>query len=464
LFDKVLAEVIMARISSPPAYPQEAFENSVIDYPTAKNSNASLTFMFADVAERITPWGLNTKLRDSQLRKFWPTENMLAGAVASVCMRNSAFDFKIEARTVIAKKAAEFVLHNAISPGGVRGWQPFISAITNDLMTQDNGAHFEIIRADNNSPTSPCVGISHLDSNSCTRTGDPKYPVVYEDRNGKFHKLAWWQVVSISDLPSPIEKMNGVGLCAVSRVLRAAEILKDLSQYKSEKISGRFARAIHIVGGVGRSDLDDIQTRDNERADNMGLKRFIMPMILASLDPEKPVSHVEIPLASLPDGFNLDVELKWYIAELALGFGVDYQDFAPLPGGNLGTSTQSEVLHRKSRGKGPAWFMETIEDIFEWYGIFPRGVEFEFEDQDLVADKEKAMLSEIRARERALRVRSGEITPEVSRRIALRNNDLIEEDISGIDFDLESNLLSGPKTSLDAAGNDTLSDIEIRDD
>lgn len=413
----------------PSPFPEEALAKTVVEQPIVSEvgpiSN-TLVFYFASSADTMIPWGTQIKARDIQLRKFYPTENMLSSAVGAVAMRNAAFEWKIEAPPN-TKESLELLLRSAIS-GSQIGWIPFITKLSLDLETQDNGAFMELIRRENK-PTSPVVGIGNLDAGRCIRTGNIEYPVIYYDLEEVPHKLAWYQVIAMSDLPSPIEKLNGLGMCAVSRTLRMAQILLDLAVYKQEKVSGRFTRAIHVVGGVSRKDIDDITKVDEENADNRGLTRFIMPFILTSLDPEKPVSHVEIPMASLPDGFDMDAELKWYIATLALGFGVDYQDFAPLPGGNLGTSTQSEILHRKSRGKGPALFMNMIRDVFKWYGVIPRNADFLFREQDIGADKERAELAEIRARERALRIKSAEITPEVARIIAMRTDDLEQEDI-----------------------------------
>ena len=419
----------MPKLRSP--FPEEAIQASVREFPTQQNIGFdfgnSFTFFVASVADTMIPWGANIAARDKQLREFYPTEPILASAVGSVVMRDAAFDWKIEGPKY-TREAVTQMLYSAIS-GNTIGWIPFIESVVTDLETQDNGAFIEIIRAEDD-PASAVIGLGHLDAAMCKRTASIEYPVIYTDEKGSLHKLAWYQVVPISDLPSPNVKMKGAGMCAVSRVLRMSQILKDLQVYKHEKISGRFARAIHFVGGASRKDIDDIEKRSMEDADNKGLTRFILPMILTSLDPEKPVSHVEVPLASLPDGFKFDEELKWYIAIIALGFGGDYQDFAPLPGGNLGTSTQSEILHRKSRGKGPAFFMNFIRDVFKYRGIVPRNVEFSFYEQDLAADKERAQLSQIRAGTRAIQMRSGEINQAIARKLAVRTDDLEEEDIT----------------------------------
>ena len=416
--------------------PDPALKRTVQSFPdnTAGGPANSLTLYLASVSDIVPAWGQNITRRDVELRKFWPTEPMLASAIYGVAAANAAFSWELTGpdRT---RDAVQKMLNSADLG---KGWQDFIIKISLDLLTQDNGAFIEVIRA-GKSATSAVLGIAHLDSASCRRTGNPEFPVIYTDLKGYEHKMAWWNIISLEEMPSPDQKMYGVQLCAVSRVLKWAQVLRDIHTYKAEKIGGRFARAIHIVGGPQKSELEDVTNRHDEEADNLGLTRYIKPIILASLNPDKPVSHVQIDLAALPDGFDIDTEMKWYINQLALGFGRDYQDFAPLPGGNLGTSTQSEVLAEKGRAKGPALFMKLIEHKFNFWGILPSNVEFAFKEQDLEQESKQATVKMSRATARKTRLDSGELTPQVARDIALEEGDLTQEQYDALTAEVAAN-------------------------
>lgn len=347
----------------------------------------TLTLQLASVADEIVPWGRYPWRRDKQLRDFWPTENILSSTIYATAIRNAAFSWKLDGppRTVAA---VQNMLHSA-NLG--KGWLYFMVRVTIDLLTQDNAAFIELIRADD-AETSPVLGVSHLDAERCRRTGDPLVPVIYRDRLGALHKLKWYQVITLEEMPSPIETMNGMQYCFVTRVLRAAQIMRDIKLFKREKIGARGATAIHLVGGVTQSRIEDATAKADEKGDNQGLLKYLTPYVIASLDPTVSVTHVEIPLKSLPDGFDEDVAMRWYINDLALGSGNDYQDLAPLPGSGLGTSNQSEILHRKSRGKGPGFFMKLVEQAFTFHGVIPQSVKFTYDEQDVAADQEKADL------------------------------------------------------------------------
>jgi len=394
-------------------FPEEAIQESVQVQPDANSAfiGGWLTLSIASVADQVTPWGKNVQVRDRQLRDFWPTEAYLAGAVANVSFRNAAFDWEIKSSDKVEQAVTEMLM-SAIGRDKI-GWGDFIKCFSQDLYTQDNGAFIELIRDPSVGANSrfkdenaPVIGIAHLDSGACVRTGNAEYPVIYTDRDQKQHKLKWYEVIPFSDYPSAIEKMNGVGYCSVTRTLRLAQIMRSIELFKDEKIGGRHFKSIHIVSGVSRTELEDAKARGKEQADNRGQIRYIDPVILASLDPEKPVSTATIDLASLPDGFDLDQELQWYISGLALNLGVDYQDLAPLPGGNIGSGAQSNMLHRKSSGKGPRNWMNSIVEGFTNYGVLPRNAIMSFNDKNEQEELERQEIRTKAMEEAAIAARS----------------------------------------------------------
>lgn len=371
-----------------------------------------LILNLVSVADSFTPWGRNPKARDRQLREFWPTEPILASALYSTVIRNASFSWTLEGppNTVAA---VQQMMHEADFG---RGWSNFITKFAIDLFTQDNGAFFEVIRAED-SPDAPVVGLAHLDSFRCLRTGDSEQPVIYTDRKGVRHKLAWYQVQMESEFPSPVESMHGMQLCAVSRVLRAAQILRDIGIYQREKIAGDNPNAIYLASGVPASAITDALEKHKARQAERGMTRYVIPLIVATLDPTATVSVEKIALKELPDGFNFEESMRWYINQLAMGFGADYQDFAPLPGQGLGTSAQSMILHQKSRGRGPAMFMRMMENAFNFHGILPANVVFRYDEQDVEADLEQAQLEKVTSETLERYVKSGVLTPEAARQI-----------------------------------------------
>jgi len=75
------------------------------------------------------------------------------------------------------------------------------------------------------------------------------WPVIYTDRSGGEHKMKPYQVIMSSDFPSPIVTANGVGFCAVSRVLRQAQFMRDLGIRDRERSSG-MVDLVLIIGAL----------------------------------------------------------------------------------------------------------------------------------------------------------------------------------------------------------------------
>lgn len=403
-------------------------ENSVVDFPKVREGRqpiSPLVMMVAQAADGFIPWGQALKARDAQLRSFWLTEPLLASAVYSMTAKLSVLDFEIinadpdKPRQKNTIMAVDRMLKN--SDRG-NGWQEFIVKLMVDLYTQDNGAFIELIRKENR-PDSPVVNVAHLDSYSCYRTGDPEIPVLYRDRWGVDHKMPWWSIQTLEEMPSPVETMYGAQMCAVTRCLLAAQIIRDVAIYKREKVSGQFARAIHFVSGITQQNLDDGLRLAQEAALNQNLTHYQPAPIIPTIDPDANLGHEEVELASLPEGFDENLTLQWYVTQLAVAFGVDYQEFAPITGSSLGSGNQSETLHLKS-GKGPAMTVKNLEHTFNDTGILPANVKMKFNIVDAQADEAKANARFLRGKDRALRVSSGELDIEASRDMAVEDGDV----------------------------------------
>lgn len=386
--------------------------------PATYDWTTSIMWSLQKAQDEIVPWGRQHKLRDQQLRNFITQEAIFASALGIICSRNAGFQWKLDGpERVIEKLQDRFENANM----GL-GWQDLIDKTTVDLHTQDNGAFWEIVRADDRED-GEFIGVNHLDSARCWHTGNPEAPVIYMDRLSKYHLLKWYQVVTFAEMPASIEGLYGLQYSTLTRMLRRAQVQRNIDVLDYERSSGRHNRQIHLVKGITTQQLTDAINEATARADGMGLTRYMSPVVAGTLDPKADVGHDTIDLVTGPQEFNPQEWFKQYINLIAMAFESDYQEFAPLPGGGLGTGAQSEMLHLKSRGKGPGTFMKLISHAIN-FRILPKNVKFYFDEQDFEADKSKAEVEAIRAQTRAVRVAAGEITPQVARQIANDEGDL----------------------------------------
>ena len=386
----------------------------------------------ASIADDIQPWGgvyTSFRRRDAQLRQFWMQEPGLASALYTITIRDAAFSWTIKGDAPNTVKATQNMLHNADLG---KGWLDFIQKWRLDFLTQENGAFFEVIRQAD-SPNSPVIGINHLDAGRCRRTGVLDWPVIYTDRLGGEHKMKSYQVVMASDFPSPIVTANGVGFCAVSRVLRQAQFMRDIGIRDRERSSGIDPKSLHIVAGPNRADIENVLNVHKDEQLQQSKIRYSKPVIFTTMDPNATVSVETLDLAPKPDQWDFDVQMRWYFTLIAMATGIDLQDLMPLPGKGLGSSMQSLILHEKSKGKGPELFMKTIEHIFNFHGIIPQNVTFEYDEKDPAAEKESAELFKVYSEASENFVNSGVLSDQGIRNIML-DEGLISQEI----YDLES--------------------------
>lgn len=380
--------------------------------------DSSIFWLIGQYNESIVPWGRTHKLRDQQLRAFILDEPIFASALGIICSRNSGFSWKLDGSERLISRYQD-VLDNADQG---EGWHSLIVKTTIDLSTQDNGAFWEVQRLDDEDERSPVIAINHLDAARCWHTGNKYAPMIYLDRLGQYHLLKWWQCVKFAEMPASVEGFYGIQYCSLSRLLRGMQIRKNDLTLDYENSAGMNARQLHLVKGITSPQLTDAINRAKADAMGQGLSRFMNPIVVGQMDPTADVGVATIDLAK-KSYENADIDFQQYINLIAMAFETDYQEFAPLPGAKLGTSGQSEILHLKSRGKGPGTFMKLIMHAIN-FRILPRNMRFYWDEQDLEAQKGIAEVQAIRAQTRATRIQSGEITTEVARQMAADDGDL----------------------------------------
>lgn len=372
-------------------------------------------------ADGITQWGMNPTRRDIELRKFLPTEPYTASAFGGVITRYSQMSWELDGPPE-SQDAAHRMMHQA---NWGKGWKNFASLFALDLLTQDKGAFVETIRSADD-PEAPVIGFRNLEASRCWSTGDPERPVVFmEKRSGKLHELKWYQVWHSLEMPmwSPFHDLQ---LSALSRTLRACQIWRNIIVYLDEKTGGRHSRALHMVSGLRTDQIKAALEAQQSASDNRLLSRYMQPAVLGVIDPKLKPEVATIEFAGLPDSWDSEKELKHFLIVLSMALGTDYQELAPLPGGGLGTASQSVVLDKKSQQKGAGDFRKMLATLMN-EAIMPANVQFQWDETDLDEETQRAENRVHRATARKLQVDDGEVDPAGARQLALDDGDIPEE-------------------------------------
>jgi hypothetical protein len=374
----------------------------------------------------IPPWW--SPARDKTLRDFWKKSDHLSGAVYTMQSRMSAIplsivpiDMSSRANVRVAEELTEKLRYGAEFG---EGWEIFYGKWVEDLVTCDNGAFAEIIGPGR--PDGPILGmpmsIAHLDSLRCQRTGDPEFPVIYNDIDGKRYKLHYTRVMYASQMPSPIQEMNGVGFSSVSRCINVSQTLIDILTFKQEKLGSRPHRAILIPrGGLDTNDIVSAFNMAGAEMDSMGLNRYSkLVTVGTSTLPDADVKVVE--LSSMPDGFDEETSIMLGMATIALAFGLDARELFPAL---ASSSTRADALisHMKQRGKGPGLILALTEHLINTKFI-PPFCRTTFDYQDDAQDRMLAEIGKIRAERRREDIGATTITVRVARQQMLKAGDI----------------------------------------
>lgn len=387
------------------------------------NNGISILNRLVKAGDLLPPWW--SPRRDIALASFWKSSDHLSSAVYNSQAKLVGIPFEIVARdpsnvdhVEMAENMTDHLMH--LSEFGL-GWLHAYEKFIEDLLTKDNGAFFEIIGLGN--PDGPIVGapisIRHLDSLRCTRTGNPEFPVVYLAEDDKRYKLHWTRVISLSQMPSSDSDMNGVGFSAVSRSANVAQTLIDVVTYKQEKLGSRPQSQIVVGKGITGEQIMEAFWHSDEGADNSSRRRFAKTTAIGS---ESPDIDVEVISLNHNDPFDESVSITLGMFAIAVAFGMDASELWPTGGGSS-SKADSSLRRMRSRGKLPAQTTSSLESQFNMK-FLPPFLKMRFDFKDDEEDQQRAIIQDIRARNRERDLESGTTIVRIARQRMLDDGDL----------------------------------------
>lgn len=381
------------------------------------------------------PDAYGLRSRDDQLLSTVQYEDKWANAVAIAATKCASLAFDVDGDVPLRVNRSHDLLTMV---DGMQGWSQFIAKHMQDFLCTDNGGHIQIVRQ-SKSIASRILGLLHLDTRRCYRTGDPAIPVIYRDRLGYLHELKAHEVISIADMPSSRVTFNGIGFCAASRAYKTIYRMAAIETYITEKVSGRRPLAVNLLTGINQPQLEQLFRAAQGDADAKGMTSYMGAMISA-VPSDGEISNVTIPLAELPDAFNLEQERANARLEYANTIGLDIQDLQPGQiGGSLGSSTQSQVLDDKAKGKGLSYWRKAFTEQLN-LKVLPDQTTFMFVEKDYRDEASAAAAANARQDLRTKMITAGMIRPDQALQMAVDGGDAPKEFIS---TDVTPNLALG---------------------
>lgn len=340
-------------------------------------------------ADGLPGWG--TTARDHVLRGarfvsgLWGSVEMKC--VTKIATRGYTLDDDTDSQQRL--KRAKDILES-YGPGYVRG----ITRGMQDYLATNFGQVIAIERV-KNAPGARITGLIHLDALRCTPTWDPAYPILYWSPHGGIFLLPDWGVIRITDMPASDPLAFDYGQCAADRAWEA--IIQDaaITTYFREKITGSRNLSIFIIRGLTYQQLNDALTTSEAGRE---ARNFIIykGSTLIPLLSDTEIQLTEIPLASVPDGFDVDDARTDIRLRFANAAGVAVQDIAPLSGQGLGTGTQSVIQDEAYEGMGLAAYPKRLAEAINAQ-VLPESTTFKVYTNDLRDRESQAKVHKMQA-------------------------------------------------------------------
>lgn len=374
--------------------------------------------------------GVYSYPRDVILRSTILHEPQWANAVAIAAAKAAAKSFDINPskghQSVETSRKIKSA-HEMMVQWGGSGYVPSQKRGVLDYSCTNNGEFWEITRS-SSAAGSKILGLVHLDSLRCRRTGDPDIPVIYYDLHGRIHELKYYQVFSLVDMPDPSYPRENIGHCAAERAYSTIYEMAGIRTTTNEKITGTGAHQLAILQGMTDKNIKDILVTARNEAQAKGLV-YYLGTIIAALASDAPVDIKTLQLRGLPENFEAKIERDNANLIYANALGLVLTDLQPLSGQGLGTGAQTIVIEEKASGRTQASRdKELTHNLNEW--VMPDAVTFAFSERDTRDEQAKALVSKTREETRNSMILNGTILPIEARQMAADADDLPEEFIT----------------------------------
>ncbi len=376
-------------------------------------------------SDRVPAWW--TPGRDKFLWETVFSNDVMSSAIFSTCAR------LVSTPVFIRPRDTENTKHRRISMWSEMLLQYYWTEVgfqfAMDWQTQDNGAFMEIMGA--GSPDGPLeptqipgtndfifgTGLRILDSQMCTRTGDPEYPVVYKhkEKNAKGEQVVKWykfhntRIIFSSQMPSTKGDMYGVGFSGASRCIHNTLRLDDIRILEDEVLGVRPATQMMFGKSLTADDMEKAFQVAETKAMNSDSKKRSSYIVFLGItgNPElvKASSIEMFDLKKFPEGYSPETHMNIAINIISMALGFDSREFWPATVRGA-TRADADVQDRKSRAKTAGVWRETIVSELnkKWC---PSIAIATFDAPDLEEDSLRANVAKVRAEQRASDKREG---------------------------------------------------------
>lgn len=431
---------------------------SVQSPPDALKKESGAAFSVTRFRGPLLPaWGTRLRLRWLRDYYFHDRNWMGQGAFSGLGDRVASTPYEVTGPAGPELSKADKMFKGANFGAG---WGVYAKIMVLNFLRYDIGAWAEVIAPGN--PLGPILGqptgIATLDPMRVFPTGDPIYPAIYVNQRGEQYLLHHERVIQIVDAPDGSDDKPGWGLSTQSRAVSIIKQVLLMAKYNEAYLDDEPVPSLTLYSNISQDDVNQMWARYEAIRRGDALPAKGKRLELFGLQTDTPVAISEHPFSVAPHNFDYVAWVDLCASAFALVLSVDKQEIWELSRGNMGTSTQSEILHRKSQGRKIAALYSAFEREHN-NKLLPADLRFEFAFQDAAEDLERAQVAETQAR--TVQIISGVLSVQETREYLAMTDETMRQILT--DDEGRVRTLTDQDTEPDVAIADDVGEIEELD-
>lgn len=395
-----------------------------------------------------------SRARDVELSRYALKVDHVSSAFSMFISKFASIPLKIVPRDASikahVKQASDLSANiNELSNFG-KGWTAsFAPQMLLSYITQDNGMTAEIIGDGKpDQERRGFYGIAFLDPSKVQRTSNVTYPIIYWDigpgGTGNRYKMHYTRVMTATSMQSTYARLNGIGFCALSRLINTAQHLLDLATTEQEELGSRPKRRL-IIGkkGITAQEIVNAFMMADKQMDNEGLSRYSKSVVIAATTKPTAQNEIELDIKDLAavikgDDKERSITLGMFLIALALNIPPRWLWPATSTGA---TKADAAYQHIAGMGGGVGYLLQVFINMLGGTPMsdmlgkpVPSHLQVIFDNQDDEQDAQEADMRKVRSDYWTANLTDGLIDVRTGRLQMLDAGDLTEQEFDDLEL------------------------------